>query len=395
MHVLIAHNDYGKFSGEEHAVQNIAGILTSHGHEVSWLRASSAVIGDSVSQRVKAFLSGIYSVGARRRMEKLLDQTPYDLIQVQNLYPFLSPSILGPCWSRGIPVVMRCPNYRLFCPNGLHLSHGQVCERCVGGREWQCVVQNCLDNPFKSVGYALRNAFARITGMILDNVSIFVVLSQFQKQRFVDLGIPAERIEILPNIAPKPNQINTGSHDGDAISFVGRVSPEKGIMDFLNAARKLPGNRFIVAGSTDAMPGVTKLAPINVEFKGFLQGKELDEIFYESRLLVSPSLCFEGFPNAVAQAMAFGKPVVATRIGAMPEIVEDGKTGLLFDPGNSEELAAKIDLLYNRPETCREMGKAGREKARTEYSEEKFYSRLMMIYEKALASKVNGSVKRR
>jgi glycosyltransferase involved in cell wall biosynthesis len=231
--------------------------------------------------------------------------------------------------------------------------------------------------------------------MILDNVSIFVVLSQFQKQRFVNGGIPSERIEILPNIAPKPDQINTNSHDGDAISFVGRVSPEKGIMDFLNAARKLPRNRFIVAGSTDAMPEVTKLAPGNVVFTGFLRGKELDEIFYQSRLIVFPSLCFEGFPNAVAQAMAFGKAVIASRIGALPEIVEDGKTGLLFDPGNSEELAAKIDLLYNRPETCREMGKAGREKAQTEYSEEKIYSRLMMIYEKALASKVNGSVKRR
>lgn len=394
MHVLIAHNDYGKFSGEEHAVQNIAGILTSHGHEVSWLRASSAVIGDSVSQRVKAFLSGIYSVGARRRMEKLLDQTPYDLIQVQNLYPFLSPSVLKPCRSRGIPVVMRCPNYRLFCPNGLHWWHGQVCERCLGGREWQCVVQNCLDSRFKSAGYALRNVFARVTGMILDNVSIFVVLSQFQKQRFVDAGIPSERIEILPNITPKTDGTNASSHDGEAISFVGRVSPEKGILTFIDAARKLPQHRFIVAGSTDGMPEVTKLAPGNVEFKGFLRGKELDEVFYQSRLLVCPSICFEGFPNSLAQAMAFGKAVIASRIGVLPEIVEDGKTGLLFDPGNGEELAAKIDLLYNSPETCKEMGKAGWEKARTEYSEEMFYPRFMMIYEKALASKVNGSAKR-
>jgi len=395
MNVLFVHNDYGRFSGEEHAVESMADTLASGGHHVSWFRVSSSIIGESLSLKTRAFFSGIYSIRSRRRMEKLLDQTPYDLVQVQNLYPFLSPSVLKPCRSRGIPVVMRCPNYRLFCPNGLHLSHGQVCERCLGRREWQCVVQNCLDNRLKSVGYALRNAFARITRMILDNVSIFVVLSQFQKQRFVNGGIPSERIEILPNIAPKPDQINTNSHDGDAISFVGRVSPEKGIMDFLNAARKLPRNRFIVAGSTDAMPEVTKLAPGNVVFTGFLRGKELDEIFYQSRLIVFPSLCFEGFPNAVAQAMAFGKAVIASRIGALPEIVEDGKTGLLFDPGNSEELAAKIDLLYNRPETCREMGKAGREKAQTEYSEEKIYSRLMMIYEKALASKVNGSVKRR
>ena len=387
MKFLFVHNDYGRFSGEEHAVQKMADVLASGGHHVSWLRVSSSIIGESLSLKAKAFFSGIYSVRSRRRMEKLLDEKRYDLVQVQNLYPFLSPSVLGPCRSEGLPVVMRCPNYRLFCPNGLHLSHGQVCERCLGGKEWHCVLQNCIDSRFKSAGYALRNAFARITGMILDNVTIFVVLSEFQKQRFVDAGIPSERIEVLPNIAPKPDQIKAGSHDGDAISFVGRVSPEKGIWEFLDAARKLPKNRFVVAGSMEAMPEVTKLAPENVEFRGFLRGKELDEIFYQSRLLVSPSLCFEGFPNVVAQAMACGKPVVATRIGALPEIVDDGKTGLLFDPANKQELVQKIDFLWSRPDLCREMGKAGQEKARTEYSEEKFYSRLMMIYEKAIRLK--------
>jgi glycosyltransferase involved in cell wall biosynthesis len=384
MNVLFVHNDYGRFSGEEHALQNMANALASGGHHVSWLRDSSSVIGDSTSQRVKAFFSGIYSVGSRRRIEKLLDGGAFDLVQVQNLYPFLSPSVLKPCRSRGLPVVMRCPNYRLFCPNGLHLSHGQVCERCLGGREWQCVMQNCLDDRLKSLGYAARNAFARMTGMILDNVSIFVVLSQFQEQRFMDSGIPADRIEILPNIAPKMEQVDSSNHEGDAISFVGRVSPEKGILEFLDAARKLPQRKFIVAGSTDSMPDVTKLAPDNVEFKGFLRGKELDEIFYQSRLLVFPSLWFEGFPNVVAQAMACGKPVIATGIGALAEIVDDGKTGLLYDPANKEDLAQKIEFLWNNPELCREMGKAGQEKARAEYSEEKFYERLMTIYEKAL-----------
>jgi glycosyltransferase involved in cell wall biosynthesis len=385
MNILFVHNDYAKPSGEEHAVQNMANALESGGHHISWLRASSAVIGDSVSHKVKAFFSGIYSVRSRRKMERLLEGGACDLVQVQNLFPFLSPSVLGPCRSRGIPVVMRCPNYRLFCPNGLHLSHGQVCERCAGGREWQCVVRDCLDSRFKSVGYALRNAVARMTGMILDNVTVFVVLSEFQKQRFVNSGIPAERIEILSNIAPKMAEISSNNCGGEAISFVGRVSPEKGILEFLDAARKLPKNRFVVAGSTDTMPEVIKCAPKNVEFKGFLRGKELDQIFYQSRLLVFPSLWFEGFPNVVAHAMACGKPVVATRIGALAEIVDDEKTGLLCDPEHKEELAQKIEFLWNRPELCAEMGVAGREKARAEYSEEKFYSRLMAIYEKALA----------
>jgi len=382
MNVLFSHNDYGRPSGEERAVENIANALKPGGHHVAWLRVGSRDIGVSVTQKTRAFFSGIYSVSAKKKMEKLLDSEAFELVQVQNLYPFLSPSILSPCKAKGIPVVMRCPNYRLFCPNGLHLSHGQVCDRCLGGREWQCIFRNCLDDRFKSIGYALRNAFARKTGMIVDNVTVFIVLSEFQKQRFIAGGIPANRIEILPNIAPKMDEIAYG--DGDAVSFVGRVSPEKGIVEFLDAARKLPKYRFVVAGSTDAMPEVEKLAPNNVEFKGFLRGKELDAVFHESRLLVFPSLWFEGFPNVVAQAMACGKPVIATRLGALPEIVDDGKTGLLFDHSNKEELAEKIDYLWNRPDLCREMGEAGRAKAWAEYSEEKFYERLMMIYDKAI-----------
>jgi glycosyltransferase involved in cell wall biosynthesis len=381
--ILIAHNDYARPSGEEHAVQNIAESLTVRGHQLSFLRESSAIIGDSFSQKVKALFSGIYSLDARKRMERLLDESDFDLVQVQNLFPFLSPSVLGPCRTRGLPVVMRCPNYRLLCPNGLHLSHGQVCERCLGGREWQCVSQNCLESCSKSIGYALRNAFARKTRMILDNVTIFVVLSEFQKRRFTDSGIPSEQIEILPNIAPRIDRDESNIGEGDAISFVGRVSREKGILEFLEAARKLSGNKFVVAGSLEDMPGITKLAPGNVEFKGFLRGKELDDVFYKSRLLVFPSLWFEGFPNVVAQAMACAKPVVAMRIGALEEIVDDGKTGLLCDLGDKEELVQKIDFLWNRPDLCQKMGAAGREKALSEYSEEKFYTRLMMIYEKA------------
>lgn len=382
MHFLLAHNDYGRPSGEEQAIDNISSAIVSGGHTVSWFRVSSSDIGESLFQKSKAFLSGIYSVDSRKKIKRLLDEGTFDLVQIQNLYPFLSPSILRPCKAKGIPVVMRCPNYRLFCPNGLHLSHGQVCERCLGGKEWQCVLQNCLDDRFKSIGYTLRNTFARKTRMIVDNVTVFVVLSEFQKQRFIAGGIPADRIEILPNIAPTMDEVGYG--DGDKISFVGRVSPEKGIVEFLDAARKLPKYRFVVAGSTDAMPEVAKLAPRNVEFKGFLRGKELDAVFHESRLLVFPSLWFEGFPNVVAQAMACGKPVIATRLGALPEIVDDGKTGLLFDHSNKEELAGKIDYLWNRPDLCREMGEAGRAKARAEYSEKKFYERLMMIYDKAI-----------
>lgn len=386
MHILIVHNDYGKFSGEEHAVQTMTEVLESNGHQISWLRRSSAEIGGSFSKKIGAFFSGIYSGESRKNIEQILNDQKIDLVQVQNLYPFLSPSVLLPCKGKNIPVVMRCPNYRLLCPNGLHLAQGEICERCLDPlRELNCVLQNCEQNLMKSTGYALRNAFARKTRMIIENVDVFIVLSEFQKKRFIAGGIPSERIEILPNIAPTLKESKQEGGIGETISFVGRVSPEKGINTFLEAASRLSQHQFSVAGSTNTMPETENNVSPNVTFHGFLSGKELDDFFEKSRILVFPSNWFEGFPNVIAKAMAHGKPVIASRIGALPEIVDDGVTGLLFELGNAEDVAQKIDYLWSRPELCREMGRAGMQKAKREYSEERYYERLMDIYKKALS----------
>jgi len=382
MHILLVHNDYARFSGEENAVEDIAKLLEAHGHRLSWLRRTSSEIGDSTVNKIQALFSGIYSFDARKEMSRILDGEQIDLIQVQNLYPFISPSVLPECRKRGIPVVMRCPNYRLFCPNGLHLTHGKVCDRCLGGKEWNCVLQNCEENILKSTGYAVRNATARITGMIRNNVTTFVVLSEFQKQRFINGGIPSDRIGILPNIAPLV-QIPDNADVGETVSFVGRVSKEKGIDEFLAASRRLDHLLFTIVGSTEGMPCIRSEASSNVSIPGFLTGSALDDLFNTSRILVFPSKWFEGFPNVIAKAMAHRKPVIAARIGAIPEIVEDGVTGLLFEPGNATDLAEKIEYLWNQPDLCRKMGQAGLEKARREYSQENFYQRLINIYENA------------
>lgn len=391
MRILIAHNEYAKPSGEEHAIRTIAGLLEGRGHEVKWFLRSSAEIAGSPSGRIQSFFSGIYSRDSRRRIEHLLDEQSFDLVQVQNLYPLLSPSILKPCRRRGIPVVMRCPNYRLFCPNGLLLSHGTICERCLGGKEWWCVLRNCEGDLFKSFGYALRNANARRLRMILDNVTSFIVLSEFQRQRFIAAGIEPNRIEIVPNFDPTPNDaVSLPAGSGETISFIGRISPEKGIGDFLAAARALSGAPFSVAGDTSRMPDIICNVPDNVHFHGFISGSELHRVFCQTRILVMPSVCYEGFPNVVIKAMFSGKPVLAARLGAMSEIVHDGVTGLLYEPGNLEDLISKLTSLLDQPDLCCKMGEAGRAKALNEYSGQTVYPRLMSAYENARALQVQG-----
>lgn len=394
MKILMVHNNYAKPSGEEHACESIAQLLQERGHCVTWFRKSSADIPPSLGGKARAFFSGIYSFRSRREMDRLLRENDFDIVQVQNLYPLVSPSILAPVRKRGVPMVMRCPNYRLFCPNGLLLSHGKVCERCLGlGGEAWCILRNCLGSVPKSVGYALRNAVARVSGAVLRNAQVFIVLSDFQRRWFVAAGIQPERIAIVPNAAPSALDGDPPG-SGEMISFAGRLSPEKGLDDFLAAARALPRQSFSVAGDASHIPGVVREAPPNVTFHGFLRGAPLDEFYRRTKLLVSCSKCFDAFPNAIVTAMRAGKPVIAPRIGPLPEIVEDGVNGLLYEPGNIEQLVDRIKRLAGDRTACETLGEAGCEKALREYSSEAVYARLLSAYEKARALSVSHTSKR-
>ena len=312
MKILYIHNDYARPSGEESASAALAEMLREHGHEVEFFRRSSAEIAGSFGGRVKAFFAGIWNPFAARAAAAKLDEFKPDLVLVQNLYPLLSPSVFRPIKARRIPVVMRCPNYRLFCPNGL-CYNGAVCERCFGGREWNCALRNCAGGHFKSLGYALRGWAARVSGRILNNVDMFIVQTEFQKRKFIERGIPAEKLGIVPGIMPGIAPAESWE-PGRYVTFVGRVSPEKGIDEFLAAARRMPEIPFAVAGSCDSMPEIVGSAPPNVEFLGFLRGDDLRNAYRNSRFIVVPSKWYEGFPNVIVMSMMLKKPTLTAAI---------------------------------------------------------------------------------
>jgi len=383
MRILYVHNDYASTSGEEHAAESLVNLLRQHGHEVAWFRRSSAGLHRSPIRKAQALLAGIYNPYAARAIEAMLDEFRPDIVQVQNLYPLISTSIFQPIRQRRIPVVMRCPNYRIFCPNGRHLVNGRVCNKCAGlGREIWCVIHNCEGSLLKSLGYAARNTWARLTRRILDGVDVFIVQSEFQRQVFAARGISADRIEVVPGMAPDV----AGSPEmstGEGVAFVGRISPEKGIETLVEAARIVPDIPFAVAGDDAGLPGIRQAAPANVRWHGFLRGEQLTDLYRSSRIVVVPSRWYEGFPNVIVQAMMMGRPVICSNIGGLPEIVDAGDTGLLFETDNVSDLARKIRYLYERPALCRTMGAAGRVKALREYSAQACHQRLMAAFEKA------------
>lgn len=382
MKILFIHNEYAKPSGEEHASAELAGLLREHGHEVRWFKRSSAEITGPLG-KLKSFFTGIYNPSSKKSLSKVLDEFEPDIVQVQNLYPFLSISIFEPLRRRNLPVVMRCPNYRLFCPEGLCLnSRQEVCEKCWGGHESQCIVNNCMGSQFKSIGYALRNAYARRSGAIRNGVDCFIVQSRFQQEKFETQGIPSSHIGILPGISPDvaaPKDDKPGAYVG----FVGRVSKEKGIDEFIEAARSLPDIPFRVAGNLDDGYTIPEDLPANVEFVGFRKGAELDRFYLDCRLIVVPSKWYEGFPNVILRGMMLRRPVISTAIGAMTTIIDSGRDGILIPPADAVQLADAIRGLYDDAARCNALAEHAYRKATSLYGRQTIYNTLLQIYEKA------------
>jgi glycosyltransferase involved in cell wall biosynthesis len=383
LNICIVHNSYGNFSGEEAVVQNTISLLQRRNHKVILFTRSSAEIEKMFLGKFSAFLSGIYSYRARTWMKRLLSEHEPDIVHVHNLLPLISPSVIVECNRANVPVVMTVHNYRLVCPNGLFVSHGSVCEDCAGGREYWAILRNCENSVPKSIGYAIRTWIARKMRFYLNHVTIYATLTDFQRRRLIREGYPAERILVVPNMIV--NSFPSWELPGKYVGYVGRVSPEKGISTFMLAAEKVPEIPCKVAGAYDRMPDLPLRASKNFSFLGHLNGVELNDFFSKCSMIVIPSICFEGFPIVLLEAMLRGKAVVCSRIGGLPEIVEDGITGLLFEAGNATDLVEKILYLWERPDLCQKMGEAGRRKAFREYSEDRYYEQIMAAYERAIA----------
>ncbi|WP_120077619.1 glycosyltransferase family 4 protein [Aurantiacibacter odishensis] len=391
MKLLFVHNKYGKRSGEEIMLDRIVALLRERGHEVdTWFADSAQITG--TAGKLRAAVSGIRSPSAMQAIAKRIADDRPDIVQVQNLFPLISPAVLPVIAEAGVPIVMRLSNYRLVCPNGLFLSHGKVCEACTGGREWNCVAKNCEEDLFKSAAYAARNAFARKRGYYRDNVTRYYAQTQFQRGKLIDEGYPADRIDVIPNMIEVAEDAPAWT-PGSFVGFVGRLSPEKGIETLFAAARRTPDIAYRLAGSMGEYEGRTDI-PANVELFGNLGPEELAAFYREAAMIVTPSIWYEGFPGVVIEAMRHTRPVVVSDIGGLPELVGGGESGMLVPPGDDAALATAIGALMRDPARRKVLGEAGFARVKREYTNDLYYNRLMATYDKALAMRHSTSARR-
>jgi glycosyltransferase involved in cell wall biosynthesis len=341
--------------------------------------------GNPVS-RLRAFARSLYSGEARERFSRLLDETKPDIVHLQNFRRHLTFSIVRAAKERGLPVVFTAHDYDPICPNSLLLAHGRVCTACKGRNFYKAALVRCKEDSLAgSMAIALEGMFTRIR-RYYDLIDVMITPSAFAADRLVECGFDPDRVRVVHNFidtrAYLPNYGGTG-----AIYF-GRLVPEKGLDTLIRAAPRIPGVKIMLAGDgpersrLESLVGELYVKPEdgNVEFLGYVERDRLCEIVRRTMCVVMPSIWFENFPYAVLEAFALGKPVVASAIGGLPEMVETGATGLLVQPGNALDLSRAIEHLASDPEIVKEMGRKARHRVESDFSAATHYDRIMEIY---------------
>lgn len=370
MKVLLVHNNYGKYSGEEAVVDKMATMLSGLGHDVSQLRMSTEGLRESAVGKVKGFVAGIYSPDGVKAMREALQREKPDVVNVHNLYPFVSPAALRECKRAGVSVIMTVHNFRLICPTGLFMRNGGPCEYCLEkGNEWGCVKFNCENSILKSVGYAVRNAVARLKRHYIDCVDKFACITDFQRRKLIEAGFPAEKVTLIPNSVDVTDE--SIPPVGDYVAFCGRLSREKGIDLIIALARRHPEIPFKFAGECREAELVENL-PENIELVGYKSGNELTEFYRNARFMVMASRWYEGFPMSILESAQHYKAVIAPDHGGFTEIIgkEEDAIGLLFKPGNADALDEAVRSLWNDENKTLELGQKAHSKLISQYSTE-------------------------
>jgi glycosyltransferase involved in cell wall biosynthesis len=381
MRILQIHNRYQQRGGEDAVVEAERRLLARHGHDVHvWSVGNDPIQG--VWAKARTAWNAAYSWPAREQLSAYLARTRPDVAHVHNFFPLLSPSVYDACRDSGVPVVQTLHNYRIICANGLFLRNGRPCERCLTGTPYQAALFGCYrGSALGSLAVARMTQFHRREGTWQKAVQRFIALTEFGRRKFVEAGLPAERIRVKPNFVDDRPRANGRRRDGAL--FVGRLSPEKGI-DVLLRAAALARAPLRVVGDGPLFGDVVSREQPQVTALGRKTPDEVAAEMARAALLVVPSICYEGFPLTIVEAFSSGLPVIASRLGALAELVEDGVTGLHVRPGDPADLAEKLRWAQSHPLEMREMGRNARRIYEIRYTPEANLDMLIAIYEEAI-----------
>jgi glycosyltransferase involved in cell wall biosynthesis len=380
--VLVIHNRYQQPGGEDAVVRAEVDLLRSAGNRVVvYTRNNCDIAGYGPLQKASLLASTTWNRRTYIDICALIREHRPDIAHCHNFLPLVSPSAYYACKSAGVPVVQTLHNYRLLCPAGTLFANGRRCESCLRGTA-SAVRRGCYrDSRLQTAAVSLMLGAHRLRGTWNRSVDAYIAPSAFCRDYFVAAGLPEEQVHLKRNfLAHDPGQ---RTDHADYALFVGRLSPEKGVLEMIEAWRQLPEVKLLVAGDGPLYyeaRGTARRTNGHVEILGQLTPDETLACIRGARFLVFPSRWYEPFGMGLLEAAACGVPAIASRIGAIPELVADHHTGLLFDPDNFGELVERVRWAWTHPADMDKMGSAARQFYLQNFTTEQNYEALMGIY---------------
>jgi glycosyltransferase involved in cell wall biosynthesis len=398
MRILLVHNFYGSSapSGENRVVLEERDLLREAGHEIIEHFAYSDTVRDrGLLPLLKTALQVPWNHAARRRLARRVREVQPDIVHVHNVFPLFSPAIFGAAAGGRAAVIHTLHNYRVFCPGALLLRDNRVCTDCVERRsvipalEHGCYRRSRLATAPLAACVALHRAL----GTYQRHVDAFIALTEFQKEQLSKAGLPPERIFVKANCLPSMVEPVPWEQREEKCVFVGRISREKGVRVLLDAwaAWGPSAPQLQIIGDGPELEELRSAAPTRVagriSFCGQKSPEDTQALLSRARVLIMPSICYEGFPLVFREAVGYGVPVIASRIGALPELVEAHGSGRLFEAGNAQSLQQVLSSLWRDDSALRAISTAASAEARARYSPQANLAAFDAIYGLALERK--------
>jgi glycosyltransferase involved in cell wall biosynthesis len=379
--ILMVHNYYQERGGEDLSFEAERRALEHAGVEVHTYVDSNYRVDTMGGLRTA--IKCTWSREAHRDVKQIIRETRPQLMHVQNSFPLISPSVCYAAQAEGVPVVQSIRNYRLLCPNALFYRDDHVCEDCMGKRfAWPGILHACYRGS--RAGTAAIAAMQSIHGALgswRSKVDHFISLSEFGRSKLIEGGLPAERITVKPNfVYPDPGPSDA---EREFILFVGRVSDEKGIETMVRAWESIHHEIPLMIAGRGPASEIVREAASRLEGVTWLGGQTIDRIYDlmgRSRALLFPSEWYETFGRVVIEAYSRSTPVIASNLGAISELVEQGETGYLFQPGCPDSLAQAAREMWSDEDRARVMGRNGRNLFEAHYTVDQHLESIDEIY---------------
>ena len=384
MKVMLCHNFYQQSGGEDQVFADEKRMLSSNGHEVATFTRHNDNVSDV--SRIRLAAGTIWNKKACVELERDIRRFDADVVHFHNTMPLLSPAAFRAAWKAGVAVVLTLHNYRLMCPKGTFHRNGKVCQDCLGRTPWPAIKHACYrDSVAASSVLATMMATHRTMGTYHNYIDAFISLCNFARQKHVDAGFPGEKIFLKPNFFQGDPAVGEG--DGKYFMFLGRLSSEKGLNVLLDSwvhqELKIP-LKIVGRGPMEDDVRAAMKRNRHISLVGNAERDDVVSYLSNAMALILPSTNFEGFPKTIVESFAVGTPVIASKLGAMEELVSAGRTGFHFTAGDSLDLSKVVSELAAHPDKLQEMRPNARDEFVQHYTEEVNHRRLMEIYGAAI-----------